>query len=116
VILPFPGGVVRSGSKVGSSYPGLVASTNEAYCPTLRASVRTALPDGVNSVLEVVIDGIGEEPVADAMRAGVRAAAATPGVRAITAGNYGGKLGKYHFKLHELLRSTGRQAPAPPGG
>jgi formylmethanofuran--tetrahydromethanopterin N-formyltransferase len=116
VILPFPGGVVRSGSKVGSSYPGLVASTNEAYCPTLRASVRTALPDGVNSVLEVVIDGIGEEPVADAKRAGVRAAAAAPGVRAITAGNYGGKLGKYHFKLHELLRSKGRQAPAPPGG
>jgi formylmethanofuran--tetrahydromethanopterin N-formyltransferase len=104
VILPFPGGVVRSGSKVGSSYPGLIASTNEAYCPTLRASVASALPAGVNSVLEIVIDGLGEGAVADAMRVGIRAAAATDGVRAITAGNYGGKLGKYHFRLHDLLR------------
>jgi formylmethanofuran--tetrahydromethanopterin N-formyltransferase len=104
VILPFPGGVVRSGSKVGSSYPGLIASTNEAYCPTLRASVASALPAGVNSVLEIVIDGLGEGAVADAMRVGIRAAAATGGVRAITAGNYGGKLGKYHFRLHDLLR------------
>ena len=112
VILPFPGGVVRSGSKVGSSYPGLIASTNEAYCPTLRASVTTALPEGVNSVLEVVIDGIGEAAVAEAMRVGIRAAAGIEGVRMITAGNYGGKLGKYHFKLHELLRG---QAVGPDG-
>ncbi|MBA2564359.1 MAG: formylmethanofuran--tetrahydromethanopterin N-formyltransferase [Gemmatimonadetes bacterium] len=104
VILPFPGGVVRSGSKVGSSYEGLPASTNEAYCPTLRAAVETRLPPDVGSVLEVVIDGFTEAAVAEAMRVGVRAAA-RPGVRAITAGNYGGKLGKFHFRLHELLES-----------
>ncbi|MFN2432833.1 MAG: formylmethanofuran--tetrahydromethanopterin N-formyltransferase [Gemmatimonadota bacterium] len=102
VVLPFPGGVVRSGSKVGSSYPGLTASTNEAYCPTLRGAVDSKLPDGVNCVLEIVIDGFSEDAVAEAMRVGVKAAA-RPGVRAITAGNYGGKLGKFHFKLHELL-------------
>ena len=109
VILPFPGGVVRSGSKVGSRYPSLKASTNEAYCPTLRASVASSLPDGVQSVLEIVIDGLTESAVADAMRAGVRASAC-PGVRAISAGNYGGKLGKFHFRLHELLGSEGGAA------
>lgn len=101
-ILPFPGGVVRSGSKVGSSYKGLRASTNDAYCPTLRGSVASSLPREVQSVLEIVIDGLSEAAVADAMRVGIHAAA-RPGVRAISAGNYGGKLGKFHFRLRELL-------------
>jgi formylmethanofuran--tetrahydromethanopterin N-formyltransferase len=102
VILPFPGGVVRSGSKVGSKYKALRASTNDAYCPTLRGVVKTALPDGVNAVYELVIDGVSLEAVAEATRAGVRAACG-PGVRRITAGNYGGKLGPHHLRLHELL-------------
>src|SRR5687767_10737902 len=104
VILPFPGGVVRSGSKVGSKYKALRASTNDAYCPTLRGVVKTALPDGVNAVYELVIDGVSLEAVAEATRVGVRAACG-PGVRRITAGNYGGKLGPHHLRLHELLRS-----------
>jgi formylmethanofuran--tetrahydromethanopterin N-formyltransferase len=102
VILPFPGGVVRSGSKVGSRYKKLRASTNDAYCPTLRGLVHTALPEGVAAVYEIVIDGIDQPSVENAMRVGVRAACA-PGVVKITAGNYGGKLGPHHFHLHQLL-------------
>ncbi len=102
VILPFPGGVVRSGSKVGSVYKGLPASTNDAYCPTLRGAVASRLPPAVQSVLEIVIDGLSDKAVAESMRVGMLAAA-RPGVVAISAGNYGGKLGKFHFKLHEIL-------------
>ncbi len=102
VIAPFPGGIVRAGSKVGSKYPALKASTNDAYCPTLRGQVRSALPDGVNAVYEIVIDGLTLAAVEDAMRAGVRAAC-RPGVVKITAGNYGGKLGPHHLHLHKLL-------------
>jgi formylmethanofuran--tetrahydromethanopterin N-formyltransferase len=101
-ILPFPGGIVRSGSKVGSKYRRLVASTNDAYCPTLRRSVRTALPDGVASALEIVIDGLGVEEVGSAMAAGIRAACG-PGVVRIGAGSYGGRLGKHLFPLRPLL-------------
>ncbi len=107
VILPFPGGIVRSGSKVGSRYKGLVASTNDAYCPTLRGQTRTALPDDVEAALEIVIDGLAAADIAAAMRAGIAAACAegaAGGVRAITAGNYGGKLGQFHFHLHEVMQ------------
>ncbi|MCH2114683.1 MAG: formylmethanofuran--tetrahydromethanopterin N-formyltransferase [Pirellulales bacterium] len=103
VITPFPGGVVRSGSKVGSKYKGLAASTNDAYCPTLRGRVETSLVDGAHCSYEIVIDGIDEPAVAAAMRIAMQAAAGD-GVLAIGAGNYGGKLGKFHFHLHELLR------------
>lgn len=102
VILPFPGGVVRSGSKVGSKYKALRASTNDAYCPTLRGAVASALPEGVNAVYELVIDGIDLESVAAATRAGVLAACG-PGVKRISAGNYGGKLGPHHLRLHEIV-------------
>lgn len=102
VIAPFPGGIVRAGSKVGSKYPALKASTNDAYCPTLRGQVNSALPDDVNAVYEIVIDGLTLAAVEDAMRAGVRAAC-RPGVVKITAGNYGGKLGPHHLHLHKLL-------------
>jgi formylmethanofuran--tetrahydromethanopterin N-formyltransferase len=102
VILPFPGGIVRSGSKVGSRYKKLRASTNDAYCPTLRGLVATALPDGVNAVYEIVIDGLDLAAVEEATRVGVRAAC-RPGVLRITAGNYGGKLGPFHLHLHRLL-------------
>ena len=102
VILPFPGGVVRSGSKVGSKYKALRASTNDAYCPTLRGVVNSSLPEGVNAVYELVIDGVDLESVATATRVGVQAACG-PGVRRISAGNYGGKLGPHHLRLHEIV-------------
>ncbi len=102
VILPFPGGVVRSGSKVGASYKGMIASTNDAYCPTLRPLTASALPEGVNSVLELVLDGLDAPAISGAMRAGIDAAC-RPGVRAITAGNYGGKLGPHHFHLRQIM-------------
>src|SRR5215468_6950705 len=102
IILPFPGGIVRSGSKVGSRYKKLRASTNDAYCPTLRGQVKSALPDGANAVYEIVIDGVDLAAVEEATRVGVRAAC-VPGVLRITAGNYGGKLGPFHLHLHKLL-------------
>jgi formylmethanofuran--tetrahydromethanopterin N-formyltransferase len=102
VVLPFPGGVVRSGSKVGSRYKFLTASSNTPYCPTIRGQVETSLSEGVQAVLEIVIDGLTRDDVAEAMRVGIRAAC-RPGIELISAGNYGGKLGKHHFKLHEIL-------------
>ena len=105
VILPFPGGVVRSGSKVGSKYKALRASTNEAYCPTLRGAVASELPDGVNAVYEIVIDGLDLVSVERAMRDGIEAATRVPGVRGVTAGNYGGKLGPHHIYLRKLWLS-----------
>ena len=105
VILPFPGGIVRSGSKVGAKhYKKMIASTNDAYCPTLRgrSDVVSELPDGVNSVLEIVVDGLDRSSIESALRAGIDAAC-RPGVVAISAGNYGGKLGKHRFPLHALL-------------
>jgi formylmethanofuran--tetrahydromethanopterin N-formyltransferase len=106
IILPFPGGVVRSGSKVGSKYKTLIASTNDAYCPTLVGLTRSRLPAGVGAVLEIVIDGLDAQSIELAMREGIRAACARGserGVVAITAGNYGGKLGPHHFHLKALL-------------
>lgn len=102
VIMPFPGGVVRSGSKVGSRSYDMKATTNDAYCPTLRAMVDSALPEEANSALEIVVNGVAEEPVAESLRVGVTAACG-PGVVAVDAGNYGGELGDHHFHLHEVL-------------
>ncbi len=103
VILPFPDGVVRSGSKVGSRYKGLPASTNEAYCPTLRGVVDdTKLGDRVHCVLEIVIDGLDLSAVEEAMRRGLRAAAGR-GIKQIAAGNYGGNLGQFLINLHSLV-------------
>ena len=104
IILPFPDGVVRSGSKIGSKYKELPASTNDAYCPSLRGRApKTALPEEVTCVLEIVIDGLNEAAVAESMRLGINAAA-REGIIQITAGNYGGDLGQYHMQLHEILR------------
>lgn len=106
VAMPFPGGVVRSGSKIGSRYKGLIASTNDAFCPTLRARTQSRLPPEAGAVLEIVIDGLAETDVAAAMRTGVLAACAgggAAGVLGISAGNYGGKLGRFHFHLRGLL-------------
>ncbi|MGH7525383.1 MAG: formylmethanofuran--tetrahydromethanopterin N-formyltransferase [Gemmatimonadales bacterium] len=107
VILPFPGGVVRSGSKVGSRrIKSMIASTNDAYCPTLRAVTTSSLPEGVNSVLEIVINGTDAPAIAGALRAGIDAAC-RDGVVAITAGNYGGKLGPHHFHLRKIMLDGG---------
>ncbi|MBI4828466.1 MAG: formylmethanofuran--tetrahydromethanopterin N-formyltransferase [Nitrospinae bacterium] len=103
VILPFPGGVVRSGSKVGSRYKFLKASTNTSYCPTIRRQTQSALIEGVNSVTEVVIDGVDEASVAAAMKAGISAACEKGGIKMISAGNYGGNLGPFHLKLHLII-------------
>ncbi len=103
VILPFPGGVVRSGSKVGSKrYKSMVATTNDPFDPTLRASTESQVPEGVNSVLEIVLDGTDAPSIEAAMRIGIRAAC-RPGVKAITAANFGGKLGPHHFHLRKIL-------------
>lgn len=105
-VLPFPGGIVRSGSKVGSKYKFMIASTNEAFCPTLRAISDSKLDPRVGSVLEIVIDGLSAESVADSMRTGLAALTdigLKGGVIGVSAGNYGGKLGPHHFHLKELL-------------
>jgi formylmethanofuran--tetrahydromethanopterin N-formyltransferase len=106
VIMPFPGGIARSGSKVGSKYKSVRASTNDAYCPTLRGAVTTSLDPDVASVLEIVIDGITADAVGNAMRAGIAAIVKLGpkrGAVRVGAGNYGGKLGPHHFHLKDLL-------------
>jgi formylmethanofuran--tetrahydromethanopterin N-formyltransferase len=102
VMTPFPGGVCRSGSKVGSKYKNLVASTAETFCPTLRNQVATQLVDGATCAYEIVIDGTSELAVAGAMRAAIEDACG-PGVLAIGAGNFGGRLGKHPIRLHDLF-------------
>jgi formylmethanofuran--tetrahydromethanopterin N-formyltransferase len=106
VITPFPGGIVRSGSKVGSKYKGMVASTNDAFCPTLRGRVKSELGPDTVAVLEIVIDGLTSKAVAAAMKTGLKtilATGAAKGVTRISAGNYGGKLGQHHYHLKDLL-------------
>jgi len=105
-ITPFPGGIVRSGSKVGSKYKGVPASTNHAFCPTLRGAVDTALDPDTACVLEIVIDGLTSEAVAAAMAAGIAAVVKLGprrGAVRVSAGNYGGKLGPHHYHLRDLL-------------
>ncbi|MCC7557739.1 MAG: formylmethanofuran--tetrahydromethanopterin N-formyltransferase, partial [Methanobacteriaceae archaeon] len=104
-ITPFPGGVVASGSKVGSNkYKFLGASTNEKMCVTLKDEVEdTQIPVDVNGVYEIVIDGLDEKSVRDAMKAGIESAVKVPGVLRISAGNFGGNLGAYQLKLHDLF-------------
>jgi formylmethanofuran--tetrahydromethanopterin N-formyltransferase len=107
VIMPFPGGVVRSGSKVGSKYPKMFASSNDAFCPTLKGLVKTELSDDIESVMEIVIDGLTFEDISKAMKVGIKAACklgAKGGIKRISAGNYGGKLGPHLFKLDEVLK------------
>ena len=108
IVLPFPGGGVRSGSKVGSRYKRLNASTNDRYCPTLRGVVENNLKAGVEAVTEIVIDGLNVQDVINAMRVGINAVCdlgAQHGIIAVTAGNYDGKLGNYHFHLWEIVEA-----------
>ena len=106
VVMPFPGGVVRSGSKVGSKYKSLIASSNDAYCPTLKGLTKTMLTPDIEAVLEIVIDGLSKEAVAEAMRVGIEATCKLGekgGIARISAGNYGGKLGQFHFHLQKIM-------------
>jgi len=102
VILPFPGGVASSGSKAGSRYKFAVASTYAEYCPTLRGKdgVTSRLPEGVVSVQEIIINGADLPTIATATQAAIAAAKDTPGLLTISAGNYGGRLGKSFVYLH----------------
>ena len=106
VIMPFPGGVVRSGSKVGSKYKALFASTNDAFCPTLKGLTKTQLAPEVESVMEIVIDGLTEADIRKATFVGIEAACklgSANGIKRISAGNYGGKLGPFHFHLRDIM-------------
>jgi formylmethanofuran--tetrahydromethanopterin N-formyltransferase len=102
VIMPFPGGVAGSGSKAGSKYSFAVASTYEKFCPTLRESLgeKSGLPDGVGSVMEIIIDGRDLKSIIDATQAAIAASVETPDLVRISAGNYGGRLGKSFIYLH----------------
>jgi formylmethanofuran--tetrahydromethanopterin N-formyltransferase len=105
-VTPFPGGIVGSGSKMGSKYRFVPASTNDAFCPTLKGLVNSKLSEEIGSVLEIVIDGLNEDAISEAMREGVLAACSLgrdKGIYRISAGHYGGKLGPYHFHLREIL-------------
>ena len=106
IILPFPGGIVRSGSKVGSKYKNLIASTNDAYCPTLKGITKTKLSKNNESVLEIVIDGTNEKNIAQAMKKGINIICKkyNKGIKTISAGNYGAKLGPYHFHLRKIMK------------
>jgi formylmethanofuran--tetrahydromethanopterin N-formyltransferase len=103
VITPFPGGVVASGSKVGSRYKFLKASTNTAFCTSLREDGVCTLSEDVASVFEIVINGVDKESISAAMLAGINAACRVPGVLKISAANYEGKLGSHQFPLHVVL-------------
>jgi formylmethanofuran--tetrahydromethanopterin N-formyltransferase len=105
VITPFPGGIAASGSKAGSRYKFLFASTNDAFCPTLvdRPGVVSQLPAGTKSVMEIIINGRSLQAVSDATQASIAAASTVEGVTKITAGNYGGRLGKSWVWLHPEL-------------
>ncbi|MFW6128362.1 MAG: formylmethanofuran--tetrahydromethanopterin N-formyltransferase [Halobacteriota archaeon] len=105
VITPFPGGIIASGSKVGANkYSFLKASANEKYSPQLKDKVQgSKIPSGVNAVYEIVINGISIDAVKEATRTGILAASKIPGIVGITAGNYGGKLGKHMIYLNELV-------------
>ena len=106
VILPFPGGVVRSGSKTSSKYSFLFASTNDAYCPSLRGyAPETLVPDDVGCVMEIVIDGLDLPSTEESMRIGIETAAKN-GAKQVSAGNYGGTLGQYNIRLHDVLAAA----------
>ncbi len=106
IIMPFPGGVVRSGSKVGSKYKTMFASTNDAFCPTLKGVTKSELSDDIESVMEIVIDGLSFDDIAESMRVGMQAICdmgPESGVKRIAAGNYGGKLGPHLFHLQDIM-------------
>lgn len=104
-ITPFPGGIVASGSKPGANkYTFLKATANEKFCPSIRDQIEdTQIPEGVGAVYEIVINGVSEEAISSAMSAGIKTAVKVPGIKKISAGNYGGNLGPYKFNLLDLV-------------
>jgi formylmethanofuran--tetrahydromethanopterin N-formyltransferase len=107
IILPFPGGICRSGSKAGSLKYKLKASTNHPFCPGLKRLLSDSqLPENVNCVYEIVINGLTVKAVEKAMGEGIKAATNIFGVTRISAGNYGGKLGPYKAFLKEVIQTT----------
>jgi formylmethanofuran--tetrahydromethanopterin N-formyltransferase len=111
--MPFPGGVVRSGSKIGSKYGAFNPSTNDAFAPALAPLTSSQLTDDIRCVMEIVIDGLSDADVAAAMRDGIASIVelgAVRGARRISAGNYGGKLGPFHFHLHQLAAEAADSA------
>ena len=107
IITPFPGGVVRSGSKVGSKYKALVASTNDAFCPTLIGITKSKLPKNTSCVMEIVINGLTTKDIAHATKVGIDSIASSKikkDIVAISAGNYGGKLGQHRFYLKKIIK------------
>ena len=104
-ITPFPGGIVGSGSKTGANkYKFLKATTNEKFCPTIKNKVEGSnVPEDVNGIYEIVINGLDQKVISESLRAGIKAAVKIPGVKRISAGNYGGTLGPHKFNLHELF-------------
>jgi len=104
-ITPFPGGVVASGSKVGfTNYKFMKATTNEKFSPSLKAKIKdTNVPADVNAIYEIVINGLDAEAISRSMKAGIAAAVRVPGVKKISAGNYGGTLGPHKFYLKDLI-------------
>ena len=107
-VLTFPGGVAASASKAGSRYSFLIASTFAEFCPTLKEKlgVQSRVPDGVHSIMEIVINGSSLAAVAKATYAAIDAAVSAPGLVKITAGNYGGRLGKSFIYLHPERQGT----------
>ena len=104
LIAPFPGGIARSGSKVGSKYSFLNASTNDPLCPTLRTKIENSmLREGDNCVYEVILDGATEEAIKKGMKLGIEAAVKVPGINRISGGNFGGNLGRFQYKLYDVL-------------
>jgi len=107
IILPFPGGIVRSGSKVGSKYKALIASTNDNFCPSLRSFTNSKLPKDVNCVMEIVINGLTSQDIAQAIKTSIYSigkSTVRKDIVAISAGNYGGKLGQHHFHLRKVMK------------
>lgn len=109
IVLPFPGGGVRSGSKVGSKYKFLNASTNHPFCPTLKGHPDNVLDKNIEAAMEIVIDGLTKEDVFLAMHRGIEAICdlgKSQGIEKITGGNYGGKLGPHHFHLRDIMHES----------
>jgi formylmethanofuran--tetrahydromethanopterin N-formyltransferase len=113
VVTTFPGGVASSASKAGSKYKFLIASTFEKYCPTLREKLgdQSGVPLGVESIMEIIVNGESLEAVANATYAAIDAAKSMPGLKLITAGNYNGRLGQSFIYLKPKLHQTGSASP-----
>ncbi|KAF5423655.1 MAG: formylmethanofuran--tetrahydromethanopterin N-formyltransferase, partial [Candidatus Methanocomedens sp.] len=106
VITPFPGGIVASGSKVGANnYSFMKATSNEKFSPSVKDKVEGSnVPADVNGIYEIVINGLDAKVISEAMLAGIKAAVQIPGMKKITAGNFGGNLGPHKFNLHDIVK------------